>query len=341
MTTITHENGQYYLRPKEQNNTPIFLSAGLGSLIEELRPDRESPIHKGSSFIAPLHAPDTVLTAHKLYIEAGADIITTDTFCASYYRQGGNAELTEKFVTAACDIAESARSGLDNAPLIAVSLTSLEDCYSPEATPDIDTLVTEHKRNLALLENHGDFTLAETIPTLHEAAIIAYHARRPFIVSFTVGEDGNLLDGNNVNDVVTTILEPNALCLGIGVNCCSLEGAKKAVSQLAEIFAQNDHLHGKQIIAYPNGFKKSRAENNEENSHSCGHHHAPEKLSEIELAGELWDLAARGATAVGGCCGAGPSHTKAYISKLSDATNIDLGHLTRISHAVPVLDACL
>lgn len=312
MTQITHENGQYYLRPKEQG-TPIFLSAGLGSLIEELRPDRESPIHKGSSFIAPLHAPETVLTAHKLYIDAGVDIITTDTFCGSYHRQGGNTELTEKFVAAACDIAEAARANLDNAPLIAVSLTSLEDCYSPDATPDADTLIIEHKRNLELLENHGDFTLAETIPTLREATIIAYHARRPFIVSFTVGEDGNLLDGNSVEAAVKTILEPNALCLGLGVNCCSLEGAKKAVSQLAEIFAQNENLQGKQIIAYPNGFKKSR----DENVHSCGHHHAPEKLSEVELAGELWDLAARGATAVGGCCGAGPSHTQAYVEKFS------------------------
>ena len=338
MTIITHENGQYYLRPKTPD-APVFLSAGLGSLIEELRPDKESPIHKGSSFIAPLHAPETVLTAHKLYIDAGADIITTDSFCASYYRQDGNAELTEKFVTAACDIAESARSGLDNAPLIAVSLTSLEDCYTPEATPDTDTLITEHKQNLALLENHGDFTLAETIPTLREAKVIADNARRPFVVSFTVGEDGNLLDGNNMDDVVKTILEPNAFCLGIGVNCCSIEGAKKAVSALAEIFAENKHLQGKQIIAYPNGFKKSRAENGEENGHSCDHHHAPEKLSEIELAGELWDLAARGATAIGGCCGAGPLHTAAYVEQFQTHKPADAKPFAGFGNIVPALGA--
>ena len=308
MTQITFKNDQYYLEPRIAGDI-IFLSSGMGSEIESRLPEQESPIHKGSKFIAPLDAPDVVQTVHESYIAAGANIITTETFCASGHRQDGDWELTEKYITAASNVAEAARANVSNAPLIAVSLTSLECCYSPDKTPPQGTLITEHKKNLALLERHGDFTLAETLPTLREGQAIADNAQRPFVVSFVVDDDGKLLDGHNMEDVVRTILEPNAYCLGIGVNCCTIEGAKKAVAALAKIYNENAALAGKQIIAYPNGFEASR----EKNGHSCDDH-APERLSPIALAGHLWEMVALGATAVGGCCGAGPEHTEEYVA---------------------------
>ena len=213
---ITQKDSQYYLETNDPSGI-IFLSSGMGTSIRDLCDNKEDPIQKGSSFIAPLDAPKIVEQVHMGYINAGAQIITADTYCASYYRQNGDVELTEQFVTAASNIAENARKGVENAPLIAMSLTALEDCYTAEATPGAATLYSEHARNLALLEDHGDFTLAETLPTLREAQAIATLAKRPFVTSFTVAANGNLLDGSTMDKVVETILEPHALCLGLSL----------------------------------------------------------------------------------------------------------------------------
>lgn len=309
MISIIERNGQYYL--KKEGASPIFLSAGLGSTIEALLPKNQSPVKHGSQFIAPLHAPEIVSKVHTLYAEAGADILTADTFCASFYRQGGDIKLTQEFVSNAAKIATVTAQSCGQAPLVALSLTSLEDCYTPEDTPNSTTLKIEHKRNLDLLSQHGHLILAETLPTLREAKIIASLAQTPFLLSFTVGTDGKVLDGNTMQEVVETILKPNSFCLGVGVNCCSVKGAQQAVSELTTAFNADPALTGKQIIAYPNGFRESR----EDNGHSGCNHDGNQKptFSPTELSNVIGDLVARGATAVGGCCGAGPQHTQAYV----------------------------
>ncbi len=308
--TIEFASNQAYL--KKPSSDVIFLSSGLGALLEEMIPQSESPIHKGSNFITALHAPDSLQKAHELYLNAGADIITTDTFCGSYYRQAGNIELTNQFVEAAVKVAQISQTSVSHKTLMAISLTSLEDCYDPEATPALSILKKEHQNNLTLLEQYGDFTLAETLPTLREAQVIAEYTTRPFAVSFVVSENGQVLDGSSMRDVVETVLEPYGLCLGIGVNCCTLEGAEAAVKALKEVYEKKPHLVGKHIIAYPNGFVSSQKENSQ-----CSHNHSPTKLSPKTLSTALERLVSLGATTTGGCCGAGPEHTQAYVQNIS------------------------
>ncbi len=314
MPHITYRNDNAYLQGKPDR--PVFLSGGFGETVNKTMKDKgvkkEDSLQKGSSFIAPLQVPNIVQQIHGLYAAAGADILTADTYCASVSRQKGDIALVKKFIGAAAGLAREAsiQSGLN--PLVALSLTASGDSHMPEDTPDSQTLIREHKQNIALLKGHGDLIIAETLPTLREGAVIAdllQNSKTPFFMSFTLNAQGQVLDGSEMSAVVKTILQPHTYCLGVGVNCCSVSGAQEAVSALGKIFAQSVTLSGKHIVAYPNGFAKSLEENNA--AAEKGHTHG-EAFTPAHLAGVLRDMLNRGATAIGGCCGSEPEHTNEY-----------------------------
>lgn len=315
--TIQFQNNGAYLK-KDDAEKPIVLSGGFGQSVKEKMNKRgirvDDPLRKGSNFIAPLDVPGIVEELHVEYAIAGADILTADTFCASVARQKGDAKLADTFAKAATDIARSAsiKSGLN--PLVATSLTTIGDTDLPNDVPDNDALIIEHKKNVEILKDRCDLVIAETLPNLREAKIIAdilQYNKTPFLMTFNVTKDGTLRDGSNMKDVVQTILDPHSYCLGVGVNCCSVEGAKNAVSALSSEFnAQGQKYNGKHIAVYPNGFAKSLEENAACGQDGCSHE--LEKFSPDYHKDVLADMIKNNATIVGGCCGTTPAHTKVY-----------------------------
>ena len=332
MITIIQEGEQFYLSKNRVG--PIFLSAGLGSLIEKLLPEHQSTIHIGSDFSAPLNAPDVLLKAHKLYVEARAEILTTETF-RGFQRPYEESQI----LRAAFDIARQATENLIHKPAIAISLGPVGDTEDHTTTPLNAALEIEHGKNIGIVksqltalpkdDSQAVFLLPETLTTLREAQIIAeiaQDAQVPFLTSFKVNDEGQTLDGHSMREVIETALKPNAFCLGIGVNCCTLEGAEKAVEELAKGFKSQPHLTGKQIAAYPNGFVDTIEVNHKS---GCDHHKAP-PLTPGKLSEAVWNLVAKGATAIGGCCGAGPEHTAAYVGGQSNQDRFSGGILSQI-----------
>jgi S-methylmethionine-dependent homocysteine/selenocysteine methylase len=268
-------------------------------------------IQKGSDFVAARDLPDVVRHVHTLYAEAGAHVLTADTFCANVGRQNGNAALVDAYIRAATGIAREVSMQSPNHPLVALSLTSIEDCDHPEDTPDTETLIAVHRQNIALLKPHGDFILPETLPTVREGKVIADLLQEdevPFVMSFHIDENGRVLDGRKMAEVVETILKPHSYCMGVAVNCCLAPGAQRAVSEFRQIFTQSTGLNGKIYGAYINGFKFSREEN-ERN----GHGHPFATFSPAEFDEILHGFVEDGAQLIGGCCGSTPEHTKEYV----------------------------
>jgi homocysteine S-methyltransferase len=327
MPQIIDTDDRPYL--KEETGGLIFLSGGFGSEIDKAMREagipRESCIHGGSGFVAPLDVPKIVEWVHESYAKAGAGILTTETFNANIYRQKRAIEknenitieitdprvyrLTSEFVRAGATIAQNV-SLKNPGTLVALSLTSAGDCYDSNDTPDPETLLYVHTKDIEILSPHGNFILAETIPSIREAQVIArlsQQAKKPFMVTFSVDDKGLVRDGSKMIEAVDTVLQRNSYCMGVGINCCSIEGAHLAVSELSQIFKQQGlYAAGKHIAVYPNGFKKSVEENGEK------HHHDHAYYTAEEFTSELRNLVDRGATMIGGCCGTTPEHTKAY-----------------------------
>lgn len=280
---------------------PIFLSGPIGTQLAL----RDVPIND----YAALNHPDVLRGVHDDYASAGAGVLLTDTFSVSGHRLHGDHQEARRRISAAYQAAQGVAQAYPHRTAVAGSLTSLGDCYKPEDTPDDITLDREHLLNfLAHKTCHPDFIICETLPTLREAVAMgkaAVYCGLPYILSFTVDDDGNLLDGNSIDAAERVTRSP--LRIGIGANCCSTEGAKEAVRRLSGVVSDGH------IVAYPNGYKQSRSHFN----CSAFHDHDVEAQKAVhtprEFAGVVEELVGLGATLVGGCCGATPDHTRAYV----------------------------
>lgn len=318
------------LRLIKESGSTIILPGGCGYTVNELLKQdgiEADVIRNGSEMIAPLDIPHHLVQAHKAFLNGGVDITLTDTFCAGVGRQNGDAEKVARFVRAAKAAAQIARSETGKTSLIGLSLTTSGDTHNPIKTPENTQLASDHAQNLRLLwpdiGRNADFIQVETLPTAREAEIIAeLCAERhiPHTINFVASNNGDILDGTDIESAAISIRENNPYVLGIGVNCCSVEGAYKAVERLSALFNdRSDDFDGKQIIAYPNAFKHSEQENAAlaEEAHACGHDHEPATLCPEEGAEIVLQLEQKGATMIGLCCGAGPDNTEAYAGALA------------------------
>lgn len=322
------------LRLVKDGGGPIILPGGLGYTVNELLKAQgidADVVRAGSEFIAPIHAAPTLVRGHEAFLRAGTDVLFTDTFCAGVGRQSGDAHLVDRFIHAGKAAANIAISKSGRLPVVGLSLTTSGDTHDPRSTPDNTILDADHRQNISLLvppnNRVGNFIQAETLPTGREGEIVSRICAERGIahnVCFVADDDGNILDGTEIEQAALAIAENNPYFLGIGVNCCSIEGAEKVVARLHALFNERAYLFdGKHIIAYPNAFLKSEAENADLQASCCGddHHdqaeHVPETLSPEQGAEVALSLRDNGATMIGLCCGADPKNTKAYAEALT------------------------
>lgn len=242
---------------------------------------------------------------HVDYLEAGADIITTNTF-RTHERAlapSGGARRGQELTRRAVDIArEAIHAAASVSPrFIAGSISTLEDCYEPGLVPPDDQLWKEHGERVDhLLQSGVDFFLVETINTIREAAVIATLAMRtglPVAVSFVCNRHGKLLSGERLVEAAEALL-PLGVC-AIGVNC-------GPTPDLARQLAELESVCGKDIplIAYGNiGYADEKVGWVNTDSE------APEVYSEHAIH---WN-----AGIIGGCCGTTPEHIRVLRDKVN------------------------
>jgi methionine synthase I (cobalamin-dependent) len=241
---------------------------------------------------------------HEDYLNAGADIITTNTF-RSHRRAlapSGNADRALELTRRAVDISRAAISHLksDTPKFVAGSISTLEDCYRPDLVPPNDELRAEHSERIRHLVECGvDFILIETINTIREAVIMAKLAtstETPVVVSFVCNREGKILSGETLTEAAGQLL-PLGISV-IGVNCGPTPNLAKPLVELQASCGKDFPL-----IAYGNiGYADEEVgwvnTDSEDPKAYCEHAiHWPVRI-------------------VGGCCGTRPEHIaqlKAYL----------------------------
>ena len=288
-----------------------ILDGGMGRLLERLGAPFRLPEW---SALALIEAPDYVRRAHQAYVEAGADVITTNSYGLvphmigeeRFRRQGG---------ALANDAGKIARAVADAAPRrvqVAGSLPPLFGSYRPDAfnAGGAPKILAELVAGLA---PHVDFWLIETQSSTLEAlaAVTAVSATgHPVYVSYTLRDEKGrtgppeLRSGERVADAVAATLARNVAA--VLFNCSQPEAMTAAVADARRVM----DAAGRPEIGlgvYANAF-------------------APEPPSDKPYAG-ISDLradldptnylrwirtwVAAGETIVGGCCGIGPEHIAA------------------------------
>lgn len=272
---------------------------------------------KGNNDLLVLTQPDIIYEIHCKYLEAGADIIETNTFNAQqismedYGMQAHVRELNLEAARLARKAADFYTAQTPDKPRFvagAVGPTNKTASMSPDVNNPayravtFDWLVEAYKeQTIALIEGGVDAILIETIfDTLNaKAAIFAANLamdelgkKVELMISATVADaSGRTLSGQTIRAFLTSI--GHADVLSVGLNCSF--GAKDLKPYLKEI-AKYSHSY---VSAYPNaGLPNQFGEYDE----------SPEKMAE-----QVREYFEEGlVNIIGGCCGTTPEHIAAY-----------------------------
>lgn len=276
----------------------VILDGATGSELNHRGVSTELPLWSTHALIS---APETLFQIHKDYVEAGAKIVTANTF-RTHRRNLVSSHMANRAAEFTRQAVEIARNAAGERAWVAGSLAPLEDCYTPEAVPTDRDLKTEHEEMARNLTNAGvDLILVETQNTIREAvaaSLAVVETEIPFVVSFVLGTDGRLLSGETLADAVLSVMELEPLA--VSVNCLP---AEKVLPAIAEIRGVNRDIP---IGAYANigkpdpvqGWIITDAQN-------------PQRYADYAMQ---WVEA--GAKFVGGCCGTTPGHIRGIIGKL-------------------------
>lgn len=237
--------------------------------------------------------PAAITAIHADYVAAGAQMLTTNTFCANRRKLAGEASVDEVF-SAAIRCARDA-----GGRYVAANIGPIGALLEPMGTLSFDEAYDLFAEQVAAARDAGaDLLAIETFTDLLEAKAAVLAAKEncdlPIFVSMTFGEDGRTFLGTSpeVAAIVLSSLGAHA----VGVNC-SLGPA-----ELAPIVESMVACATCPVIVRPNaGLPRVEGER------------TVYDVKPDEYGRAMERIFAAGATIVGGCCGTTP----AYIEKIA------------------------
>jgi 5-methyltetrahydrofolate--homocysteine methyltransferase len=327
---VSSSNPQVFLDALKQRI--LFLDGAMGTMIQSYEleesdyrgqrfADWESPL-KGNNDLLSLTQPQIISDIHKAYLQAGADIIETNTFNANrismsdYSMQDLAYEINKtssEIARAICD--DFTRQNPDKPRFVAGVLgpTSRTASLSPDVNDpgyrntSFNELVEIYSEATeGLIDGGADIILIETIfDTLNaKAAIFAvkqvfdqHEKELPIMISGTITDaSGRTLSGQTTEAFYNSLR--HAEPVSIGLNCAL---GPKELRQYVETLSNIADTH---VSAHPNaGLPNEFGEYDE----------TPE-----DVAGEIVEWAKNGfLNIVGGCCGTSPDHIRAIVQKVS------------------------
>jgi homocysteine S-methyltransferase len=212
-------------------NRPLILDGALGSLLQQKNLVRHPYLWMS---YANITHPIIVSRVHKSYINAGADIITTNTFRTNPIAVK-NSSLKIKNQTLVKKSVEIAKKSAYGYPvLVAGSNAPAEDCYQIERKISFKELQENHELHIQYLVESGvDFILNETQSHLDEIKIICKFCSRnkiPFIISLFFNMELKLLSGENISEIIKFIKDHNSLA--ISFNCIQPSNFKRLTKKI-------------------------------------------------------------------------------------------------------------
>lgn len=317
---------------------PMILDGGIGRELQRIGAPFQQPEWSAQALI---ESPHLVSQVHDSFIEAGADIITTNAYALVPFHIGHTRFETQgpKLIQLAAALARKAADKYPNV-LVAGCIPPVLGSYRPDlfsvnaATPLLETLIKYQ-------EGKVDLWLAETISSIAEALMIKTHTAKtgkPTWIALTIKDDMNaepmLRSGELVYDAVKNIInsdssnnhpieqpianQPNEHhhISAILFNCSRIEVMKAAIIVAKQALTDSGMIKEVQIGAYANNFPPI-GDLHEANGQVCSIRKDITLEKHNEYASSWLNA---GASIIGGCCGISPQHIKA-LSQLKSIEN--------------------
>lgn len=287
---------------QEMRQRRLFFDGGMGSLLQakglkagEL-PERWNLTH-----------PEEICGIHRMYLQAGSDLITTNTFGANRLKYG---EELEKIVSEAVSHAKEAVRA-EGHGYVALDLGPTGKLLKPLGDLEFEDAVEIYKETVSYGARAGaDLVLIETMSDCYElkAAVLAAKEagfspetgeRLPIFATVIFDEKGKLLTGGDVSSTV-------ALLEGLGVDVLGINCGLGPV-QMKGIVEELLSVSSTPVLVNPNA-GLPRSENGE----------TVYDIDAVRFGEVMEEIVKMGAVIVGGCCGTGPEHIRETVKRCKD-----------------------
>jgi homocysteine S-methyltransferase len=282
-----------------------------------------------------LTRPELVLGVHRAYLEAGADLIETNSFGANRCKlEGfGLAGKVRAINRKAVRLAREAREIAGRPALVAGSVGPTGRALAPSGARDVAAIQAAFREQIeALLEGGVDLLILETMGNLDEMTAAVHAARAvcdlPVVASMTFAEDGRTIGGDRPDEVVARLRGLGVAA--IGANCSvGPQRLLPVAGAMARLVA--DGTDEFIVSCMPNAGWPA---------HVAGrviYRSSPEYFAAFARA-----AVEAGVRIVGGCCGTTPQHTAAMRAALDtwdanrNGTVAEPARLTRVVAAPPL-----
>ena len=251
-----------------------------------------------------LSDPNLILGVHEEYLQAGAEILETNTFGANRFRltRHGLGAKVEEINAAGVRLARQAVERLKERQggeaWVAGAVGPLGVRLEPLGKTGLDEARAAFAEQIAILKKNGvDLLIVETMPALNEArealeAAKAVAPELPVLVMVTVDDESECLDGSSAAQAAALLTEWGAGA--VGVNCST--GPATVLTAIEQMRAAT----ALPLAAMPNAGMPRAVEGR--NIYLC----SPEYMASFARK-----AIAAGVQIVGGCCGTTPNHIRA------------------------------
>ena len=336
------------------NHRVMVLDGAMGSLIQEYRLEekdfrgilfKDHPADlKGNNDLLSLTRPDIISEIHRQYLEAGADILSTNTFNATRISQADYSmedrvyEINKASASIAVRMANEFTAANPDKPRYvagAIGPTNKTLSLSPDVNDPgyravtFDEIKSAYREQIeGLLDGGADLLLVETIfDTLNAKAAIfaieevleARDKKIPVMISGTITDaSGRTLSGQTLEAFLHSVSHIDLLSIGLN---CSLGASElrpyvKELSQKAPFY----------VSAHPNAGLPNQFGKYDETPLIMGQH-IRDYLDQQYV------------NIIGGCCGTTPEHIREFAKMAQSASPhkvVPHDHLTRFTGLEPV-----
>ncbi len=254
--------------------------------------------------------PDRIRALHQSFVDAGSDIVLTNSFGGTHYRlklhdsQDRVAELNQ----AAARLAREVADGSARQVLVAGSMGPTGEILAPTGSVSIaDAQAAFAEQAEALAAGGADLLWIETVSSTEEITAAVQGAATvglPIVYTVSIDTNGRTMMGLTAADTVrlSTELEPEIAALGTncGVGAAEVVAAVRNLVTAAESLAINPLIVAKANCGIPEFVDGKIVYNG-----------TPELMARyVALAADA------GARIIGGCCGTSPTHVRAMREAL-------------------------
>ncbi len=269
----------------------VFLDGAMGTMLRAAVPD-----FSGIPDILSITNPDAVFSVHEKYVNAGSNVIYTNTFGVTDDKLSGSGYSLEEVISASVSVA---RKAADGRAAVALDLGPTGRLMVPAGDLDFDTAYEIYRRRVtAGAEAGADLVVLETMSDLAEvrAALLAVkeNTSLPVFVTMTFEANGRSFTGCSPRAFASLMSAMGADAIGIN---CSL-GPDQIYPLIEEIASVSDLP----LIVKANAGLPSADDGSYD-------------ITPAQFAEKMKKFTEIGVKYLGGCCGTTPE----YISELCKA----------------------